>query len=327
MINSLSRSTVEKRMYAPVVMIAYNRPDLIRWTMNNVALADGAANHEIFMFIDGPRNEDDELKQELIYSSVISYQARLPRLKVIRRGRNYGCRGNIVDAISQIISKYGRAIIVEDDILVSRTFLDYMDEALSFYENDKRIWSINAYQSPVLQIPSDYPHDVYLNPVNMCWGWGTWADRWGQVDFDLKDWGAMRNDPDMIMKLNKAGRHLRGMIERQYAGQLKTWDVQCAYHVVKNGLMSIEPKYQLSKNIGFNSLVGGEHYTMDLPFLSRQRYYNFRPRLVANLGNDPRIFRQFEWVVQNKNFMVRVCRKIQRVLAHFKPLNLEPKDI
>ena len=58
-------------MYAPVVMIAYNRPDLIRWTMNNVALADGAANHEIFMFIDGPRNEDDELKQELIYSKYV----------------------------------------------------------------------------------------------------------------------------------------------------------------------------------------------------------------------------------------------------------------
>ena len=172
-----------QRSCAPIVMISYNRPDLVRLSMNNVALANGCDNHDIFMFIDGPRNEEDRIRQDEIYAIVESYKKRLSKLTIIRRERNYGCRDNIVDAISTIITKYGKAIIIEDDILISRTFLDYMDEALDFYRDDKSIWSINAYQSPNLKIPSDYPHDVYLNPINMCWGWGTWEDRWKQVDF------------------------------------------------------------------------------------------------------------------------------------------------
>lgn len=313
--------------YAPIVMIAYNRPELVRLVIDNVSRANNVGDHMVFMFIDGPRNESDRDKQDMIQEIVESHRKWLPKLKIIRRGSNYGCRGNIVDAISRVISEYGKAIIIEDDILISRTFLDYMDEALDFYRDDKTIWSINAYQSPNLQIPKDYPYDVYLNPVNMCWGWGTWVDRWEQVDFDMKDWSTVRDDPKLIAKLNRAGRQLLGMIESQAAGILKTWDVQCAYHVVKNGLMSIEPKFQLSKNIGFSAYEGGEHNNDELPYISRQPYYNFRPRLVSGLKHDPRILRQFEWVGMHKNFCDRVLRKLKRMLAYFKPENLEPIEM
>lgn len=313
--------------FAPIVMISYNRPELVQLSVRNVALAHGAANHDIFMFIDGPRCEEDVRKQDQINEIVCSFQGSLPKMKIIRREKNYGCRGNIVDAITQVISQYGRAIIIEDDILVSRTFLDYMDEALEFYKDSKQIWSINAYQHPNLRIPRDYPYDVYLNPVNMCWGWGTWADRWAQVDFDLQDWHVMRDDPEMVAKLNRSGRHLHALIDRQYLGELKTWDVQCAYYVIKNGLMSIEPRYPLSKNIGFSHIVGGEHNKTEMPYLSRQAYYNFRPKLIADLGSDPRLIEQFEWVNYNRNIGVRIFRKLQRAMAYFKLRNIEPKEI
>lgn len=312
---------------APIVMISYNRPELVRLTMKNVSLANGAANHEIFMFIDGPRNENDKSKQDEIHSIVMSYQKKLPGLAIIRRDVNYGCRGNIVDAISTTVSKYGKVIVIEDDVLISRTFLEYMDEALAFYEDDKSIWSINAYQSPNLRIPRDYPYDVYLDPVNMCWGWGTWADRWKQVDFDMKDWASSRTDPELIARLNRAGRQLLRMIELQAAGVLKTWDVQCAYHVAKNGLMSIEPRFQLSKNIGFSARVGGEHNSTQMPSIARQPYYNFRPKLVHDLVHDPRIFQQFEWIGTPKNLMWRIVRKLKRGFAYLKPENLEPKEV
>ncbi len=320
-------SSEKWQLHAPIVMISYNRPGLVRLSMNNVALANGSAGHDIFMFIDGPRNDEDKVKQDEIQEIVTAYQKQLPRMTIIRRESNYGCRGNIVDAISQIVSKYGKVIVIEDDILISRTFLDYMDEALSFYENDKSIWSINAYQSPNLRIPKDYPYDVYLDPVNMCWGWGTWSDRWNQVDFDLKDWEVDKGNPEIISRLNKAGRQLIGMIEAQASGRLKTWDIQCAYHVVKNGLMSIEPRYQLSKNIGFSTVAGGVHNNSDLPFISRQSYYNFRPRLVSGLSHDSRILRQFEWIGRPKNQMIRIVRKLQRIFAYFHSLNLEPREV
>ncbi len=312
---------------APVVMISYNRPDWIQLSLNNVALAHGAVDHEIFVFIDGPRSEGDRILQDRICEIAVSYKQKLPKLNIIRRDRNYGCRGNIVDAISTVITQYGKVIVIEDDVLVSRTFLEYMDDALKFYKDDKKIWSINAYQSPELHIPKDYPYDIYLNPINLCWGWGTWKDRWEQVDFDMEDWPVMRTNSDMIARLNRSGRHILGMIESQFAGRLRTWDVQCTYHVIKNGLMSVEPRYQLSKNIGFSAQLEGEHYKGDLPYLSRQPYYNFRPRLVGHLVQDVRIFRQFEWIARSRNLRIGVLRKLKRIFAYLKPKNLDPKEV
>lgn len=313
--------------FAPIVMISFNRSDLVSMSMRNVALAKGVERHDIYMFIDGPRegNVRDAEENNRIFQIVTAYQETLPRLKIIRRERNYGCRGNIVDAITQIITKYGRAIIIEDDILISRTFLEYMNQALSFYEYDKRIWSINAYQSPYLRIPKDYSYDVYLNPVNMCWGWGTWSDRWCQVDFDLTEWPADRMKREIIEKLNRAGRQIIPMLEAQYAGRLKTWDVQCTYHVVKNNFMCVEPRFQLTKNIGF--APGGEHITSDNPIYSRCKYYNFLPKLERNIVVDDRIARQWENLCANWSISKRCVLRLERWMAQFRPWNMEPEDL
>jgi len=82
-----------------------------------------------------------------------------------------------------------------------------------------RIWSINAYQHHNMRVPADYPYDVYLNPVNMCWGWGTWRDRWKAVDFSMSDWPEKRFDQGFIARLNAAGRDKRQMIEDQLCGE------------------------------------------------------------------------------------------------------------
>ena len=309
----------------PVVMISFNRPDLVRLTMRNVSLAEGANDREITMFIDGPRNDSDKAKQNEIFDIVESYQDILPRLKIVRRDRNLGCRGNIVDAITTELNRSGRAIVIEDDILVSRTFLRYMDEALEFYENDKRIWCINAYQNPYFKVPKGYRFDLYLNPVNMCWGWGTWKDRWQGVDFDLKTWEVDKQDAALIARLNKAGRQIIPMIDAQYAGRLKTWDVQCTYHVVKNGLRCVEPIHQLSKNVGFG--FGGEHFSGDLPFLSRQKYFNFMPRMVKTIPEVEEISRQWEYTLCHRNLFERIKRKFIRGCAWLRRANNEPLDV
>ena len=313
-------------MRTPIVMIAYNRPDIVRMTMRNVSLAEAVDERDIIMYIDGPRNETDRNRQNEIERIVSGYQKQLPRLKIVRREKNYGCRGNIVSAITEVINRFGRTIVIEDDILISRTFLRYMDEALDFYEDDKRIWAINAYQSPDLKIPKSYKYDVYLNRINMCWGWGTWADRWNAVDFDLTDWPEKRADAAFLAKLEHASSGLRHMIESQYEGRLKTWDVQCSYHMVKNDFFCVEPKYQLSKNIGYVPGELAEHCHGDFPHITRQKYYNFRPKLEKFLVVENSIDRQFADIPVSRNRVVRVWRKLLRGLDYLKPANMKPEE-
>ena len=68
----------------------------------------------------------------------------------------------LYQGVSEIINRYGAAIILEDDLIVSNDFLDYMQRGLAFYKNDERIWSIAGYSQPVPCLET-YEYDVFLS--------------------------------------------------------------------------------------------------------------------------------------------------------------------
>lgn len=153
-----------------------------------------------------------------------------------------------------------------------------MDEALEYYESDPRVWCINGYQNAYMSVPKKYPYDVYINPMNMAPGWGTWKDRWQAVDFSLADWGEFISSKTNQANLDKAGCDIGKLIELAISGKIDTWDVQCTYHMIKNGMFCIEPRFSLTKNNGMNT-VGAVHCTRRDGFISKQKYFDFMPKL------------------------------------------------
>lgn len=296
----------------PVVMIAYNRPDLFRRALELVAVCEGVGERDIRVFVDGPRREaDGPLVAACAEVAEEFGRTRLPRLRVIRRERNLGCQENIVRAIADTLDEFGAAIVVEDDIFVSRTFLRYMDEALALYADDDRIWCVNGFRSPYLRRPKT--GDVYLSPRNMCWGWGTWKDRFEAVDFNMKTWSAERDDPAFRARLDRAGIDLYGLLEMQSQGTLRSWAVQCSYHMVRNGLFAVEPRFSLTKNGGFGTVC--EHCRENEPVYARQKAYDFRPVLPRRLEVDEAFLRCFRDVPYSRRWLVRAKRKFRRLVT------------
>ena len=124
-------------MNAPVVMFGFNRPELQKMTMQCFANCYSSKERDILVYLDGPRNDTDRALSDLLYEMFLDYkQKEFPRMEIIRRPRNFGCRENIVQGISEAMEKYGKGIMIEDDILVSRTFLQFMDQALDFYDSN-----------------------------------------------------------------------------------------------------------------------------------------------------------------------------------------------
>ena len=52
--------------------------------------------------------------------------------------------------------------------------------------NNKKIASITGYSFPI-NIPLNYKYDVYMFYRCMSWGWATWYDRWGKVDWNINE--------------------------------------------------------------------------------------------------------------------------------------------
>ncbi|WP_265454662.1 glycosyltransferase family protein, partial [Aeromonas salmonicida] len=166
--------------YAPIVIFAFNRPEHFKKTVSTLAECELAKLSKVIVVVDGPRGEEDFSKQKVMLDYLQSVVAFLS-IEVRIRKKNVGLEINISSGITDIMAEYGRAIILEDDILVSTHFLRFMNESLDFYQDKKEVWHISGWNFPLQE---DNLPSCFLWRTALGWGWGTWADRWHYYNRD-----------------------------------------------------------------------------------------------------------------------------------------------
>jgi hypothetical protein len=124
-----------------------------------------------------------------------------------------------------------------------------MNEALEFYEDDNRIYSISGYTFPI-KIPESYQHQIYISPRPSSWGWATWKDRWEKADWKTSDYQEFIQDKEETKKFNRGGDDLTRMLKKQISGRVSSWAIRWAYtHYQANGYC-LFPVNSFVKNIG-----------------------------------------------------------------------------
>jgi hypothetical protein len=82
--------------------------------------------------------------------------------------------------VAEVLEEHGRAIVLEDDLVLSPHFLQYMNDGLDRYEDDARVASIHGYVYPV---DGPLPETFFLKGAD-CWGWATWSRAWSHFEPD-----------------------------------------------------------------------------------------------------------------------------------------------
>ena len=237
---------------APITFFAYNRPEHARITIEALKKNSLASESELFIFSDGAKNDDEndleKVKQVREYLKTID---GFKSVKIFERGKNYGCAKNIVDGVTQIVNEFGKIIVVEDDILTSPYFLNYVNDALELYKDDERVCNVDAYLSP---FEFENMPQSFFAPFVEIWGWGTWQRAWKYYEFDAGK---------LLDKITAGGggqsfnfysdkQEFSKMLKMQAEGKLNTWDVQWyATNFLLNKL-SLFPGKTLTQNIGFD---------------------------------------------------------------------------
>ena len=237
--------------YAPIIIFVYNRADHFIETYNALAACKEAKESELFIFSDGAKNDAGKDKVNEVRAAVtaIKDSGDFKSVTVTESPVNKGLAASVIAGVTDVINKYGKVIVVEDDCKVSPFFLGYMNKALDFYENNKRIGSIAGY-TPMINFPDDYKKDVFAAFRSCSWTWATWKDRWDGVDWELKDMKDFYNSPKLIRRLNSNGSDRFMRLYRQTKGNGSSWSVRFGAHLVKNNLLTVYPRYSYNSNIG-----------------------------------------------------------------------------
>lgn len=234
---------------SPICLFTYNRIFETEQTIKALQKNYLAKQSELFIFSDGPKNDSDIPK----ISQVREFQKTINGFKsveIVESRHNKGLANSVIEGVTQILGKYEKIIVIEDDLVTSPNFLNFMNQALEFYKNKDRIFSVSGY---TLDLPSlrKTKKDYYLGYRASSWGWGTWKDRWKNVNWGINNLNPLIWNPVRHLKFLRGGSDLSLMLWRQKKGKIDSWAIRFCHHQFKNDLLTVFPAKSKLKSIGF----------------------------------------------------------------------------
>lgn len=229
---------------APIALFTFKRPEHTRKTLESLALNPEFAASPLFIYCDGERNRAESAQVEESRKLVRDWPH--PNKTIIERDWNWGLAKSIIDGVTKVVNEFGCVIVLEDDLVTSQFFLQFMNDGLRSYEKMVNVASIHGYVYPI----DDLPETFFLRGAD-CWGWATWKDRWALFEPDgakllneLKRRHLMR-----LFDFNGTYPFAR-MLAKQVAGKNDSWAIRWHASAFLNDKFTLYPGKSLAQNIG-----------------------------------------------------------------------------
>ena len=241
--------SMEVHNSSPVLILAYNRPEMLKELLLSLPL-----DRKVYIHLDGAKDKNDysaiETKRVAeVYSLSHQYQS----IRLLSQERNIGNLGSFRAAMSWVFSFENRIILLEDDIRVSSTFFPYMDWALEKYMHSSHIFQING-----LSMLNFLPGRNRLFESYSCkpWGFGTWKNRWN-LYLNTKP---VCNENEIFSLPIFKGVNLTETFKAKWLDRFvrlhqgtDTYDLGWNYAAWAHNARALAPRFSFVTNIGFDS--------------------------------------------------------------------------
>lgn len=264
------------KQYAPVVLFVYARPEHTRRTVEALAANAEASLTPLVVYADAARGAHD-VEAVTYVREYVKGIAGFASLEVHEATVNKGLADSIIDGVTETVKAYGRAIVLEDDLITSPYFLQYMNEALELYENEPRVMHIAGHVPNI--DASGLPETFFLRQSS-CWGWATWERAWKYFSRDSE---AMipAFTPEMRHAFNlDGGYNYWAQLTANHEGRLKTWAVFWYASVFLQHGLCLHPRHTLVDNIGFDG--SGENCGSRNQIAQTDQIYQFTINIDCN---------------------------------------------
>jgi hypothetical protein len=231
---------------APIVLFVYNRPEHTCRTLAALAANALAINSDLIIYADGPkRTEHTETVEQT--RDAARGASGFKSVTIIERDKNLGLANSIITGVSEVCSARGRAIVVEDDLLVAPQFLKFLNLGLDRYADDPSVFQISGFMFPGIRPKTD---SCFL-PLTTTWGWATWQRAWSLFDPSLFNINVLETDPNLRRRfdLNDSYQYFE-MAKQQQRGEIDSWGIRWYMTAFFRGGLVLYPGRSLVRNIG-----------------------------------------------------------------------------
>jgi glycosyltransferase involved in cell wall biosynthesis len=239
--------------YAPVVIFVYKRPKHVRDLLNSLSQCFESKFSELIIFSDGPKNADDPNETEAIEEvrEICAKEERFYSVKLNAQTKNQGLANSIINGVSTTIEEHGKVIVLEDDLIVSPFFLEYMNKALDLYEKDYSVGCIHGWNYKLNTTGID--HETFFLPGADCWGWATWKRSWDLFEGDGTKLLEKLQNKNLEYSFNRRNTMpFIQMLKDQIAGINDSWAIRWHASLFLKNKFCLHPVNSLVINIGLD---------------------------------------------------------------------------
>ena len=157
---------------APIVLFVYNRLEHTKKTVEALQKNNLSKESILYIYSDGYKSPTDKEKV-LEVRKYIQTISGFKHIYIKEQNKNKGLANSIIEGITFVVNKHDKVIVLEDDIVTSPFFLDFLNSALTFYEYYDKVWHISGWNYPINRITSynvcytkllrEYPGNILTN--------------------------------------------------------------------------------------------------------------------------------------------------------------------
>ena len=297
------------KTYAPILLFVYNRPEHLKQLIASLQANAEAAQSMLFIYTDAARNKADEEQVNKV-REVIRHIDGFASIEVIERATNWGLARNIIGGVTEQIRRYGRVIVLEDDLVVAPYFLRFMNDALEAYKDEPQVGHIQACDfTQDASLP-----DTFLIKFTGSWGWATWERAWQHFNPDGQ---ALLNELEnrrFTRRFDFNGNYrFTRMLRRQVQGKNNSWAIRWNASLFLKDILSLNVGRSLVQNNGFDgsgthcgggNLYGSQLWMQPLPV----------EKITPICENEAARAAFARYYHRTNGFWAKVIRRIKRTL-------------
>ena len=294
---------------SPILLFVYNRPAHTRRCIESLSRNSLAVESELFIYADGAKDQTvaDEVEEVRQYiRSVKGFK----KVTFIERNENWGLAKNIIDGVSTQVKKYGKVIVLEDDLVVAPHFLRFMNDALETYQDEPKVGHIQACD---FTQDSSLP-DTFLIKWTGSWGWATWERAWKHFNPNGKELLQELEQRKLTYTFDFNGKYgFTRMLRRQIEGKNNSWAIRWNASLFLKDILSLNVGRSLVQNEGFDgsgtNCGGGGLYASNL-YLERLTVNKINPIIENRKARQVFI----NYYARTNSFWAKAIRRIKRTL-------------
>jgi len=231
---------------APIALFAYRRRDHLKKVLSALGSNLLARDSDLVIFCDGPRGLTD-LKDVEAVRQEARRATGFRNIEIREASGNQGLAFSLTAGLDFMLSHWDRVIVVEDDILVSRHFLEYMNHNLCNYENSLQVASIHG---AVYPHSSNLPETFFIRGAD-CWGWATWRRAWALFEPNGAKLLEELQVRGLLDTFNFEGTApFEEMLIDQIEGRIDSWAIRWYASTLLNEMLTLYPRVPMAVNIG-----------------------------------------------------------------------------